>query len=135
MSATTFLVVGPLARSDVSAATAFPQADALTITVRDGHWHQQPDHSGDQQHRTPPNKTNRRTVMLELLFHSTTTSADIPALSDAKLTNRIRTDHGEAWSPEPPGRSAHDCGHGSRASMKTAAPGLKTMSRGGGKDA
>jgi len=46
----------------------------------------------------PTNKTNRRTVTLELLFHSTTTTADIPALNDAKLTNRIHADHGEAWS-------------------------------------
>ncbi|MDT7754172.1 MAG: MoxR-like ATPase [Mycobacterium sp.] len=28
----------------------------------------------------------------------TTTSADIPALNDAKLTNRIHADHGEGWS-------------------------------------
>jgi hypothetical protein len=33
----------------------------------------------------PTNRINRRTVTLELLFHSGTTSADIPAPNDAKL--------------------------------------------------
>jgi hypothetical protein len=69
----------------------------------------------------PTNKTNRRTVTFELLFHSTTTSADIPAPNDAKQ---------QAMSM----RRAARLRHGSRSSMKTAAPGT-TLSRGGGKDA